>query len=199
MRGRTVRTPELVAEATRLRAEGLTYKQIGEVLGVSLQAAREWITDPDSAQRTARKVGYQGVCDSCGGPTDGTMGPGRASKRCMECIEWPAEAVVAAMQRWADDHGGLPPRMEDWREAAPDRPCATVVAVGKIGWNELLLRAGFGLRLDRRAETQREIERLVRAYVPPREIAEEFGVTTSAVYMRFRTRGTTLTAFRDAA
>jgi hypothetical protein len=37
------RTPEGVAAAKRLRAEGLVLREIGERLGISLPTAREWL------------------------------------------------------------------------------------------------------------------------------------------------------------
>lgn len=37
------RTPDAAATARRMRAEGATYKQIGEVLGVHFTTAYDWV------------------------------------------------------------------------------------------------------------------------------------------------------------
>jgi hypothetical protein len=100
VRGRTVRTPERVAEAQRLRAEGLTWREVGARLGVSLKTAHEWATDPDGAIRDARKASYQGVCEECGGPTNGGDGPGSAPPLCRAClVVWSPEAVIV-LDEW---------------------------------------------------------------------------------------------------
>lgn len=85
MRGHAARTPERVARAIALRAEGWKLREIAGEFGVSLQAIHEWVTDPDGAKRGARKARYRGSCERCGGPTDGSDGPGKASKRCLAC------------------------------------------------------------------------------------------------------------------
>jgi hypothetical protein len=65
-RGYTVRTPERVAEATRLRNQGLMFREIADRMGVSVNAANEWVNDPDGARRAMRKAGYAGRCVDCG-------------------------------------------------------------------------------------------------------------------------------------
>lgn len=45
-----------VAFATRLRAEGKTYKQIGEILGISLGRARQLVARAEYRQREAQRT-----------------------------------------------------------------------------------------------------------------------------------------------
>jgi transposase len=76
---------EKVAEAQRLRHEGFYYREIGERLGVSVSTADQYVNDPDLLKLRARKDSYRGKCEKCGGPTDGSNGPGGAPKRCNDC------------------------------------------------------------------------------------------------------------------
>jgi len=54
------------------------------------------------------------------------------------------------------------------------------------GWNNLLLAAGLPLNMDRREETQREVERMHAAGRSIAEIADHFGWTAEAVYQRLK-------------
>lgn len=80
-RGRTVKNPEKVAEAIRLRAtQDLTYHQIGARFGVCGNAVYRWINDPDGSKRRAYKVGrYGGLCIDCGDTTR------TGAARCRRC------------------------------------------------------------------------------------------------------------------
>lgn len=121
MRGRTVKSPELVAEAQRLRGEGLVYREIGERLGVPLKSVYQWINDPDGAALRARKDSYAGICVDCGEPTSGSEGR-REEPRCHPCAValandertiWTSAALVCAIQEWAHEYGE-PPGVIDW-------------------------------------------------------------------------------------
>ena len=48
--GASLRTPELLQRAADLRAEGLTYPEIGKRLGVDRTTARMWVVDPEGVQ-----------------------------------------------------------------------------------------------------------------------------------------------------
>jgi hypothetical protein len=74
---------EKVVEAQRLRAKGLTYREIGERLGVALTTAHEYIRDPDLSRKKARRRARAGVCIDCGAPTDGSRTS--PAKRCAYC------------------------------------------------------------------------------------------------------------------
>lgn len=56
MRGRSTKTPERVAEAQRLRAAGMYYREIAERLEVHQSTVIAWITDPDGERLRARKA-----------------------------------------------------------------------------------------------------------------------------------------------
>jgi len=80
MRGHP-RKAELLPEAQELRAQGLTYREIGERLGVaSSQAIHAWFSDPDLAKQRARRKRYAGACVDCG-----TAKSGPALARAYEC------------------------------------------------------------------------------------------------------------------
>lgn len=121
MRGVTVKTPERVAEAQRMRAEGMLLREIAEHFGIAHQTAHYWITDPDGVALRARKDSYAQPCVECGAPTSGSEGR-REEPRCQPCTAikngderkiWTREAVVLAIQEWAAEHGE-PPAVCDW-------------------------------------------------------------------------------------
>ncbi len=188
----------LRARARALRREGLTYRAIGERLGVPLKTAASWVLDPERSADRERKRRYAGSCHECGKPTDGSMGPGRAPKVCRDCLEWPDDAVVLAMQEWAASHGGVPPTCTEWRAAGADHPAVSTIE-GRGKWSDLLLRAGFSLRCDRRPETQAEVERLLREGFTAREVADCFGWSVRNVHARLRHRGKTIRDFQVSA
>lgn len=205
-RGQTQRTPELVAEAQRLRAGGLKWREIGERLGVSLKAAHEWATDPDGSLRDARKARYRGKCVDCGGPTDGSD-PRAPSLRCRECSRrhqhadrlWTPEAIVCAIQQWADEHGGIPPAAQEWNAGYMSKraqatklaefhrggyPSVTTVVNEFGSWNAGIRAAGF----EPRARSERRLHALSVAVIEhygeasAAEIAADFGVSQELVF-----------------
>lgn len=123
MRGKTVKTPERVAEARRLRdEEGLIVREIAVRLGVAPGTITAWLIDPDGSRLRARKDSYAGTCVDCGAPTSGSEGH-REEPRCQECANvkrgaeakvWTREAIVLAIQEWAAVWGE-PPAVADWR------------------------------------------------------------------------------------
>jgi HNH endonuclease/pRiA4b ORF-3-like protein len=108
-----------VAEASRLRQEGLLLREIGARLGVSPKTVHAWLSDPDGAKACERKQRYRAVCVACGGPCyrQGRYG---AARRCETCErthrheqrQWTKRKVKAALGRWADDLG-RPPTAEE--------------------------------------------------------------------------------------
>lgn len=135
----------------------------------------------------------------CGGPTDGTTPSRGVAKVCLSCREWPEAAIIDAIRRWAEEHGGVPPTAADWHVTQDGYPQAACAVIRRAGWNNLLLRAGFGLRCDRRAETQAWIEQQIRAGRSTAEIAAALGVTPGCIYRRMHIRGTTVEKVRVAA
>jgi hypothetical protein len=158
VRGVTVKTPERVAEAMLMRAQGKQLQQIADHFGVSVQAVSAWLADPDGTALRARKDSYSGLCDDCGAPTSGWKGR-RAHPRCVPCSNrkvgderkiWTAEAVVLAIQEWAHEYG-TPPAIPDWsptqaRINHDERRAARAeenIAAGKHPWAVSAIRA-FG-------------------------------------------------------
>ena len=75
--------PEWHAEAKRLRAEGLVWREIGERLGKPMSTVRAAV-DPRQRRRAYKNAWhrehYRGVCETCGGPTSWQHTP-----RCWSC------------------------------------------------------------------------------------------------------------------
>lgn len=111
-----------VAEAQRLRGEGLLMREIAERMGAAVSTVDGWLNDPDLAKLRARKDSYRGECVDCGAPTDGSNGRDATPKRCDPCGRvwrhenryWTPEAIIGCIQAWADEHGGIPPAATDW-------------------------------------------------------------------------------------
>jgi hypothetical protein len=177
-----------VAEARRLRSDGLLLREIGVRMGVARTTVHGWLDDPDGSKLRARKDSYRGVCVVCGGQTDGSNGREAAPELCMSCRTWTEDAIVEAIRLWASERGGLPPTEMDWRRADTDHPSATTVC-GRFGWNRMLLAAGFGLRCDRRPETQAWIMEQLRSGVDVDSVADAVGVTPQAILRRLHVRG----------
>jgi hypothetical protein len=113
---------ELAPKARAMRAEGLMLKEISAALGVPISTLQAWIDDPDCSKQRSRRARYAGSCLDCGCPTDGSAGPGRAPQRCNDCANQrrtaqAREAIIEAIRRWAEEHGGIPPRATDWNVA----------------------------------------------------------------------------------
>lgn len=73
------------AEAQRLRAEGLLWREVAERLGVARATAHAYGADPDGSKLAARKRSYAVPCERCGGPTDGSRGRAHPVRVCRAC------------------------------------------------------------------------------------------------------------------
>lgn len=211
MRGRTVRSPERVAEAMRLRREGLKYREIAGVMGVSLSAAQEWVSDPDGEKRAARKAGYQGSCVDCGEPTDGSD-PRMPAERCRLCTgqhirKLTREWILRSFEEWADLFG-VPPTAADWnpalaisqgqqwkaeRHRATGRPwpCQSTVCNHFGSWSAGVATAGFDPtpsgHYGRDGEDPATVEETVRLYrsgLSLDKVGERMGITGVGVRSR---------------
>lgn len=179
---------ESVREAQRLRADGMSVREVAKSMGVARGTVYGYLEDPDGSKMAARKRKYRGVCQSCDGPTQGSR-PSDIPKECAQCIRWTEGEAVDAIRDWVAEYG-KPPRGWEWRAANRHPSAATICA--KLGWNEALLRAGCKLNLDKRPETQREIERMVREGMHPTVVAAVYGVTAQAIHNRLRYHGTSV-------
>jgi hypothetical protein len=156
MRGYTVKSPENVALARRMREEGKVLREIGEHLGVRRSTVDTWLKDPDGKLTRARKDSYAQPCVDCGGPTSGSEGR-RETPRCQRCANihcaaetqvWTRAAIVLAIQEWAAAYG-QPPAIADWSRAARYEQAdgqwpSYQSAVRRWGsWNAAIAAAGF--------------------------------------------------------
>lgn len=112
---------ENVAEAQRLRGEGLSVSQIAVQMGVGRSTASTWLADPDLSKQRARHARYGGQCVDCGKPTTGNRGREKAPERCSPCsnahnARWTRESVMAAIHLFADRYG-RPPTATDFNPA----------------------------------------------------------------------------------
>jgi hypothetical protein len=100
----------------------MLLREIAAEMGAGLSTVNGWLSDPDGSRLAARKRSYAGICIDCGAATDGSDGPGLASKRCLSCwaqyqreaARWTRRAIITAINVWADEHGGIPPTASAW-------------------------------------------------------------------------------------
>lgn len=172
MRGTTVKTPERVAEATRLRdVNGWSWQRIADHFGVQLQTARNWVLDPDGVETRKRKAQYRLPCVGCGNLTNPGGPLGDREPRCVSCNNtimvaarrvWTSATVISAIQDWTEKYGS-PPGAADWNawqsrhrlhddaravraekdRAAQRYPCHTTVVEVFGSWNAAITAAGF--------------------------------------------------------
>jgi hypothetical protein len=166
------------------------------------------------SQRCRRQTLYGGTCAHCGSPTNGSDGPGRASDTCHVCSnrikhegrKWTPESVVAAIHRWADEHGGVPPVAADWnatmaakygRASRPDEyPSAGTVQREFGSWSAAITAAGFdafpsgcyGRDGEYQDVTERTAE-LYRSGLSSIRVGEMLGISPMAVLYRVRKVG----------
>lgn len=107
-----------------LRAQGLTYRQVADQLGIAASTVNSVLNDPDGSKERARKRSYAGVCRQCGGPTTGSEGRENAPTVCRWCFQGkqrPANAIRLCVPIRLVDLP-LDIRLEGAREAARVEP-----------------------------------------------------------------------------
>ena len=142
-----MRKAELLPEARRLSAQGLSPREIAERLGLTTATVGTWL----SAAQAAYRLRNEGVCMDCGGATSGANGPARAL-RCDRCQRnwqtlnrWNRERVIEAFHRWAVEHPGVHPSADVWnasRTPGGASPCAATAQKVFGSWSAALHAAG---------------------------------------------------------
>ena len=110
-----------------LYKQGCGARQIGAMLGIPATTIYRW-THPDYNQRSLAigrryKERQRRRCATCGASI------WMSSTLCFRCAKqkqkdekrWTREAIIQAIQQWADKHG-QPPVVSEWRKAGPDHP-----------------------------------------------------------------------------
>jgi hypothetical protein len=209
----------LYPELKRLREdEGLIWREIGERIGLSLRTASQYYLDPTGDKIRARKALKDGTCLDCGGRTvsDG----GTTPKRCNGCAKvarkvWTRDEIVAAVTRWADTHGGVPPVASDWNttmardRGKPERgdefPVTNTVRTTFGTWNAAIRAAGFDAfepghygREGEDPEVLAECARLYREGWSTCRLADRYGCSPGAVASRLEQAGQPRRSVREA-
>lgn len=172
-----------------------------------------------------RKAQYDLVCVDCGGRVSGTD-PGKMSNVeepvCRSCAgrhyaRWDRDAIIAAIQEWADQNGGIPPAATDWNTSMaraighPEKaekfladgcwPTATSVQDYFESWNAAIKAAGFEPRASgcygRDGELDEVIQSTAARYLAGMtspQIAAEDGVSATAVQYRLKKAGVQMRA-----
>lgn len=211
MRGVTVKTPENVAEAQQLRAQGWMLKEIAARFGVKTQTVHGWLHDPDGKRSRARRDSYRKPCPECGVLMDGSGGKNHGPQTCAACaVIWTPEAVIAAIRDWADEHGGVPPCSIDWHPSHPQGTAEQLAeyATGRWpsdrtvravfgSWNAGLIAAGFEPhRVMGRTPDLDTLIAQIRAGERVEDMAHRYGVVPEAIHQRFYYAGLRVSDFR---
>lgn len=131
----------------------------------------DWIDYRASIARVHKREqnGDEAVtCSGCGTETDVTDIV--HSPKCTTLLDvgekkasdWDEASAIAAMQTWAEDHDGDPPKMEDWRTKTPGCPTYAVVVRLFGSWNEGITAAGLEARPSSRVPALPEREPTAR-------------------------------------
>lgn len=172
----TTRAERAEAVAT-LRADGKTFHEIADLLGISGSYARALGNDPDGTKDRERKQRYAGTCHRCGSPTNGSNGPAKASDTCGSCSSiiihesrhWTQERVIDALRAWSKANGGRTPSAGDWLGGLPKGMPPVGVVQREFGsWNAGMVAAGLSPRAvgERTEEGQRRVVAAVRKWAP---------------------------------
>lgn len=176
-----MKTPERLALARELRAQGMTCREIGERWGVSGKTIDTWLHDPDGSRHRARVQSYAGECESCGGTTDGSRGRGKAAKVCEFCLRWTPEALLGVLADFFAEHQRSPTKADLHRPGDPSDK-AFVRVFGS--WNAALRAAGLPINMDRDDATSRAMVAEVASGATYGGVAARYGCTASNVWQR---------------
>jgi DNA-binding CsgD family transcriptional regulator len=192
---------EKLAKARQLREGGTTYPAIAAELGVAKKTVRRWLNpheaEADRAVARRMKKRYRGKCESCGSPTNGCEGPGKASRLCGPCSRrrrheqrrWTPETIRDAMRRWAEEHGRQP-HAGDWVGASEHHPPSSTVIRECGSWDQAIRDAGFE---SHKRQVGLDPAEIVRLYVDEQigtyTIARQLGVSERSVVWHLEKAG----------
>jgi hypothetical protein len=209
---------EKAAQAQALRDQGLMWKEIAQIMGLSVSAVHEYATDPDGTRAHARRHKADGVCIDCGATTH--SGGANPPERCRKCNyaysrEVSRRYVLESINEWGERFG-VPPAASDWNPAMArergfhdrteryektGRPWPTVALAQAIfgSWNAAIEAAGWEPRpagcYGRDGELDDVCEDTARRYLAGTsayQIAKEDGISWEAVRHRLLKMGVTL-------
>lgn len=141
------------------RELGYTGLETARRHGVGHSFVYAVLNDPTGEGERKRKNRYRGTCEDCGAATDGSNGPTKAPTVCKDCAairqhearHWTPERIIAAIQRFAREHG-RPPTSTDWNHARRQDgyPATTRVYQSQTNqaplfasWADAIVAAGF--------------------------------------------------------
>ena len=217
---------EMAQRAHELYVPGVFgYSVVAKKLGVSTTTVRRLLTDGDAekmrVQAREAKRRRVGVCEDCGGPTR-YSGKSSMPRICSDCSHareraakvWTREAVITAIQKWAEQHGA-PPVSTQWIRAGADHPART--SVYRAGdprssspfqkWADAIEAAGFerpeaGGRYRERPQLWKfdhaEALRLLEAGLSRAEVARRLDVNAETI-RRLKAKGSFAKRREEAA
>lgn len=142
-RGFTAKTPQALARARELRADGHTLRAISDELGLSISTVGSWFTDPEGKRLKERKRRYLHECADCGGACY------HESTRCQPCDtqlrrarseEW----LTDRLHTWIELYGTVP-SATDWN-TNPAFPAATSAINIYGSWSKFIEAVGYPAR-----------------------------------------------------
>jgi hypothetical protein len=117
-----------------------------------------YLYDPTGEKARATKARYRGSCASCGAPTSGADGKGRAARHCQRCKpqsvpRWTRDMVRAAHRRWYERYGFIATTY-DWSGTHARRRGAPALARYESGdWpSGPVIRRLYGSAANARAD-----------------------------------------------
>jgi hypothetical protein len=113
-----------VAEIKRAMDENPTLngREIAELLGMGYKNMRGYLSDPDGSKQRRRRERYRRPCPDCGKPMDGSNGRASSPTSCADCTArkrhenryWTRPRIIEAIQLWAEQNDGKPPKSQVW-------------------------------------------------------------------------------------
>ncbi len=173
--------------------------------------ARRWCSE-----RCRKRACYTGICERCGATTySGVVVPPTVCDACRkrerhETRHWTPERVIAAIRRYADENGGIPPcapnLMPRKGESKPAYLPALMICVREFGsWSASVEAAGFPRPMASHCGRDGEdpelcaaIRRRYEAGESGGRLAREYGCSDTAIYHRIRKAGGTMRTPEEA-